>query len=318
MGRYNFVSPAGDSDIFQQIMQREMLRRQFIAAQEERARQKMLDERAGQQFEMQKKQFESGQEQQRFLNARLAEQDRIAADERTRLRGREQDVRGVQGIMGAIYGSGPMNEERVRSLKQTSLSEGIDLPGIIKTDVERFQNPQRHMLTVPGPRGEPTAKMFTEDEIGAGIQTYRAPVQGPQPRYSTLVSPTGEQRQVTEGSQANALMAQGWTERTGSGAGAAAAQERKEKDRSIATERQTIRELAQSLIDDPDLDNITGPVAGGLPDWTYIGHAVDTISRYNQLVKKLELTGRGQLKGQGAISEYEAKGVAAAATAMNR
>jgi hypothetical protein len=79
--------------------------------------------------------------------------------------------------------------------------------------------------------------------------------------------------------------------------------------------RSDVRELAQSLINDPALDRITGNIGATTPDLT--PGAIDARARLTQLVNKLSLEGRSQLKGTGAISDFEARMLGAAVSAID-
>lgn len=81
--------------------------------------------------------------------------------------------------------------------------------------------------------------------------------------------------------------------------------------------RSSVRELAQSLINDPALNEITGAVEGRRD--TFVQSAnVDALRRYNQLVNMLSLEGRQKLKGQGAVSDFEGRMLASASSALDR
>lgn len=98
---------------------------------------------------------------------------------------------------------------------------------------------------------------------------------------------------------------------------AAAQKERDDVARAVSAGRAKVRDLAKGLMDDPALDGITGAIEGRR-DTFFDGKAVDALSRYNQLVKSLALEERSKLKGQGTITDYEAKALEAAVAAMNR
>lgn len=84
---------------------------------------------------------------------------------------------------------------------------------------------------------------------------------------------------------------------------------------AVKTGRQTIRDLAQGLYDDSDLDAIAGGFAARMP--TVRENSVDAEARLKQLISQLSLESRGKLKGQGQISDYEAKILANAASAID-
>lgn len=74
------------------------------------------------------------------------------------------------------------------------------------------KEPKKHTITVPGPNNQPMTILVSEDDprFEKGIQTYRAPVQGPAPeRPSVWVSKGSDQRYVTP-SEASRLTGEGW------------------------------------------------------------------------------------------------------------
>jgi len=92
------------------------------------------------------------------------------------------------------------------------------------------------------------------------------------------------------------------------------------KDRDQATKakaqgRSNVKNLAQGLIDDPNLDRITGNVGATTPDM--LPGSIDARARLVQLVNSLSLNEREKLKGSGAISDFEAKMLGAAASAID-
>lgn len=86
---------------------------------------------------------------------------------------------------------------------------------------------------------------------------------------------------------------------------------------AAAATRKKIRDLAQGLIADPALKDITGPVEGRR-DTFFQGQNVDALSRLNQLVNSLSVEERGKLKGQGAVSNFETEMLAKAVSSLNR
>ena len=57
---------------------------------------------------------------------------------------------------------------------------------------------KRHMVTVPGPNGQPVQRLATEDELAQGVAAYRAPVAGPQSPVS-VIGPDGKPVYVRPG-----------------------------------------------------------------------------------------------------------------------
>jgi hypothetical protein len=86
---------------------------------------------------------------------------------------------------------------------------------------------------------------------------------------------------------------------------------------AVSGGRSEVRDLAQSLLDDPELSGITGPVQGRR-DTFFTGTAVDAKKRLDQLVGKLSLESRGKMKGQGQISDFEGRLLANAVSAIDR
>lgn len=86
---------------------------------------------------------------------------------------------------------------------------------------------------------------------------------------------------------------------------------------AVKTSRSSVRDMAQSLLDDPALDGITGPVSGRR-DTFFEGTAVDAKKRLDQLVGQLSLQARGQMKGQGQISDFEGRLLQNAVSAIDR
>jgi hypothetical protein len=95
----------------------------------------------------------------------------------------------------------------------------------------------------------------------------------------------------------------------------AARAEREQTAKAKAQGRSDVRDLAQGLIDDPNLDRITGNVGATTPDLR--PGSIDARARLTQLVNKLSLEGRNALKGQGAISDFEGRMLAAAVTSID-
>jgi hypothetical protein len=93
--------------------------------------------------------------------------------------------------------------------------------------------------------------------------------------------------------------------------------EREQAKNERAAGRASVRDLAQSLMNDPALGSITGAVEGRR-DTFLQGANVDALRRYNQLVNMLSLEGRAKLKGQGAVSDFEGRMLASAMSALDR
>lgn len=79
-------------------------------------------------------------------------------------------------------------------------------------------------------------------------------------------------------------------------------------DRARADARSTIATLATDLANDPNLSDITGALEGR--GWVFptTGNA-EAMRKYDELLNKLVLEKRGDLKGTGAISNFEVQGL---------
>lgn len=86
----------------------------------------------------------------------------------------------------------------------------------------------------------------------------------------------------------------------------AAAAAKAESDKAKAEARATIARLATDLANDPNLTDITGAIEGR--GWVFptTGNR-EAVRKYDELVNKIALERRGDLKGQGTISNYEAQ-----------
>jgi hypothetical protein len=95
----------------------------------------------------------------------------------------------------------------------------------------------------------------------------------------------------------------------------AARTEREQATKARKQGRADVRGLAQGLIDDPNLERISGYFDAQTPD--VLPGSIDARKRLEQLVNKLSLQGREALKGSGAISDFEARMLAAAVSAID-
>lgn len=87
--------------------------------------------------------------------------------------------------------------------------------------------------------------------------------------------------------------------------------------KAVSGGRAEVRDLAQSLLNDPALDGITGSIEGRR-DTFFDGKAIDAKRRLDQLVGKLSLESRGKMKGQGQVSDYEGRLLSNAVSAIDR
>lgn len=84
------------------------------------------------------------------------------------------------------------------------------------------------------------------------------------------------------------------------------------------TSLNTTLEAVNSLLDDPKVSSISGYVQGKLGLANLDPTAQEAINKYNQLTSLLSLANRQQLKGQGAISDFEFKVLQDASSALGR
>ena len=109
-------------------------------------------------------------------------------------------LRNISGVPEEEY---TLNKGGARYRGNTLINENPELP----------EPPKSYQVTVPGPDGKPMSLLATAEEMAAGVPVYRepkTPADGPRPTYVTLSSPSGEQRQMENGPQANTLLSQGW------------------------------------------------------------------------------------------------------------
>lgn len=79
-------------------------------------------------------------------------------------------------------------------------------------------------------------------------------------------------------------------------------------------QRGEVARLAQEVMNDPNLSHVLGPLAGVTPSMREGSIALD--SKIKRLNSMLSLEGRSALKGSGAISDFEAKMLEAAASTL--
>lgn len=97
------------------------------------------------------------------------------------------------------------------------------------------------------------------------------------------------------------------------------AQDNEEKQRKagIASSRAEIRSLAKSLLDNPDLNDITGTFEGRRDSFMGTDNQ-KAVDNYKALEGLLSLENRTKLKGSGAISDFESKLLGASAVSVSR
>lgn len=206
-------------------------------------------------------------------------------------------------------------------------------------DAQRFEQeqkrnatPKRTVVDTVGPDGAPIQKAFTDDELTAGVRKYVPAVIAPS-KTVTTIGPKGEpiMKSVTDDDlrqgvptyvapkdtssrdmQNQLTQMRIDTERQKQ---AEATQSRTERTTATKSTRQQVRDLAQGLYDDPSLEAVSGAFDARMP--TYRENSADVEKRMNQLIATLSLGERGKLKGQGQISDYEAKILANAVSALD-
>jgi hypothetical protein len=98
---------------------------------------------------------------------------------------------------------------------------------------------------------------------------------------------------------------------------AKAALEAKTQANTTAETRRQIRALAQTILNDPALPGITGPIAGRRETF-FEGPSVGAKRNLDQLLNSLALNERSKLKGSGAISNFETEMLMRAVSAIDR
>jgi hypothetical protein len=83
-----------------------------------------------------------------------------------------------------------------------------------------------------------------------------------------------------------------------------------------ASQRTNIADLATSIEKDPRLPSAVGPVQGRLP--SVRGPIKDFDNQVKRLKASLSVENREKMKGSGAISDFEAKQLGEAATALDQ
>lgn len=89
----------------------------------------------------------------------------------------------LDGVMAWASGKEPPTRQKIerRNADGSTTIEFVDpqTAGPMTSAPE----PKRHMVTVPGPNGQPVQRLATEDELTQGVAAYRAPVQPPVPSF---------------------------------------------------------------------------------------------------------------------------------------
>jgi hypothetical protein len=182
-----------------------------------------------------------------------------------------ENERGVRRMIGDFLtqrGSQPLDTGARNQLTGMAVSEGVDLPRTVTDD--------------------PNAELNEYEAKKKLDLKYRPPTHGSAPNYLTLVSPTGEQRRVSDGQGVNALLSQGW----------------KEFDKVAArtnapdpTEAESITRTALDLTDRLEQHGGIGAATGAYEMRGFTQDAVDFNAIRDQLVAALALPNLGALKG---------------------
>lgn len=104
-----------------------------------------------------------------------------AREEEKRQAANQQGVRRMIGESITARGGQPMDAGTRQTLQGMAFQEGVDLPESLTRE------PPRHVVTTPGPGGQPVARAVTEDELAGGVPVYRAPTTGAAPQYEWVI-----------------------------------------------------------------------------------------------------------------------------------
>ena len=190
---------------------------------------------------------------------------------------------------------GPDGKPIQKSMTDEELSAGV--PKYVAPPV--VKEPTRRVIQTIGPKGQPIQKAMTDEELSQGVPSYVAP-QRPETE--------------TQGLRNDMLRIQMQQAEDKLEAGRKA---QADQQAAVGNGRADVRDLAQSLLDDPALEGITGAIEGRR-DTFFQGSAVDAKRRLDQLVGKLSLESRGKMKGQGQISDFEGRLLQNAVSAIDR
>jgi hypothetical protein len=323
MGRYNFVS--GGAMAGNAISQ-------FLAEREAQNRQQMLDRLAQEaRTEQQRQQRETEGRQREQLDFQKQQEARVAAGQQATFAdlANQREYTQVSGaVEGARPEDAPLDADMVaKVLRQGFGSRLKQIPGVVSQGAVQ-EEPSEANSYVPTYAVNQTPEQTTlrpgSKYLDAEAQRTFMEGQAEAARVGRLED--REAQRVWQGVQ-NELSRQNTSAIAGMGAdirrdaaaekAAAKALLAAEKAAVVKSTRADVRELAQDIIDDPELDGVTGLIEGSR-DTFYTAGAVDVKRRLDQLIAKIKLKGRDQLKGQGTITDFEGKMLSDAESAIDR
>lgn len=315
MGRYGFTSSgaAGGNAIVQFLMQRAMQQRQAsqdAVAQQEREQQAKehaaeLELRKGQErriAEAQKATMDDLANQREFGRATTISENAMPGDPA------DETTRGLlekQGYGGQV--------KKVPGVVSQGAFQGNDESGIPQYNVNQspdsfqMRGGSKYLAQQEAERARAAEAEKTRTDVDARGESDRA--------LRLLIAEmaaSGKAGQSDLSNQLKQIQIDREREKLDT-----AKQTRDAAGNAVKTSRATVRDMAQSLLDDPALDGITGSFEGRR-DTFFEGHAVDAKRRLDQLVGNLSLQARGQMKGQGQISDFEGRLLSNAVTAIDR
>ena len=318
MARYDFVSPgaAAAQSIQQFLVQRALAERQA-----------MLDAAT------QRQQQEQEQRQRAQLDLQQRQETRVAADSlatRQALQG-ERDFRRATTIANAALPDDPADQATRDLLTKEGYGGQLrTVPGIVA------QGPMTTSME-DDPEGIPRYGVIAQPDTYAmrGGSQYLSARAAEEARAAQARDANQSREGIAElnaQQRADAAEARLANARTNTEIAMARMEFQKaqadlkieaaNKDRdtakgAIATARADVRDLAQSILDDPALESITGPIEGRRDTFVRAGN-VDVLARLTQLLNKLSLESRSKMKGQGAVSDFEGRMLASSVSAINR
>jgi hypothetical protein len=310
-GRYNFVSPgAAAGDALQQfLLERDRRRRQQV--EEELRRQQ--EERLQQQMELQAKDREIAAEDRRNAQGNLEH-------ERDFRRATTVATVGLPGLLDERTAES-LDKHGYGTLQERYGAGSREYLGTDETGADQFSGAAPGIINFKG--GINYQNRVESEKARAALAEQQAAARAESEREKAREAAEREKdRQIWQGSQndlTRAITKQGVDARTSAAEAktAQAARETADKQQALANARAEVRNLAQELIDDPNLADITGSIEGRLPGFLTEDNQ-RAMAKFTQLKNKLALGEREKLKGQGAISNFEAQQLASAVSALDR
>lgn len=313
----NFVSPgaAARDAIIEELMRRQALDRQAeLDAQREREAQAALRQR-DEQLAFQKEQeariakaqqatMDDLSNQREFTRASTIEAGAMpgdAVDPETAALMTRQGFGGAMRQIPGVLVQGPLEAGDQMDEMDREAALGRTPEQTVMRGGSRYLNAQAQREAQAAAL---TERLTAQDERAAADRELKQIIAG--------LSASGKAESQALANQLKALQIQLTGEKVQE-----ATENRTNAKSATAGTRQTIRDLAANLAADPELGGITGPIEGRR-DTFFTGGATDAVSRFNQLLSALALGERSKLKGQGQISDYEAKILQRAVTSLNR